>query len=93
MFAESDILSCNQFFPEALLNRLLIVGSAGNGDHIALDTESGAVGYISHEHDWQPHPRDYFVAVSPSLEAYLQAINAKNSTVPDDYWEAKRNGA
>ena len=93
LFAECDIPRWNRLYPEALQNGLLVVGSAANGDHIALDTESGAVGYISHEDDWQTHPRAYFIAVSPSLGAYLHTINAEQSTLPDDYWEAKRTGA
>ena len=93
LFTERDIQHVNLTFPEALQNRLLILGSAANGDHIALDTESGVVGYISHEDEWRDHPRDYFIAVSPSLGIYLRDINADEAIVPNDYWEAKRNGA
>ena len=89
LFSEYDIPRVNLTFPEAFQNKLLILGSAANGDHIALDTESGAVGYINHEDDWREHPRDCFIAVSPSLGIYLRNINAKESIIPDDYWEAK----
>jgi hypothetical protein len=89
LFAEWDIVKWNNWFPEALKARLLIVGSAANGDHIAIDLSDGSTGYISHENDWRQRPRQYFIPVSPSIGDYIREINRDPPRVSEDYWDAK----
>jgi hypothetical protein len=90
LFGEIDILKWNDHFPEALHNNLLIVGTAANGDHIAIDLVDGGTGYISHEQKWRSKPRDFFIPVSVSLGNYLRAINQEKPKIPEDYWQAKK---
>lgn len=90
LFGESQIIRWNDNFPEALRARLLIVGSGPNGDHIAIDLNNGATGYISHEHDWRINPREFFIAVSPSIGSFLVDINRDPPSIPEDYWDAIR---
>lgn len=90
LFGESQITRWNDNFPEALSARLLIVGSGPNGDHITIDLNNGATGYISHEHDWRINPRKFFVAVSPSIGNFLVNINRDPPAIPEDYWDAVR---
>ena len=92
LFDEGRIIKWNSDFPAGVLSNLLIVGTAANGDHIAIDLTNGATGYISHEQDWGLHPRTFFVAVSPSIGCYLRDINRESSVIPEDYWEAKKMG-
>jgi len=89
LFDELRIIRWNDDFPEALKAKLLIVGTAPNGDHIVVDLKTGATGYMSHEHDWQSDPREFFIAVSDSLGNFLRDINSNPSRVPDDYWDAR----
>lgn len=89
LFGEANVLKWNDWFPEACRSQLLIVGSAANGDHIAIDLKDGRVGYISHEHDWRSKPRDFFIPVSVSFGRYLDGINNERPKVPADYWQAK----
>jgi len=89
LFDEARIVQWNNDYPEALANGLLIVGSAPNGDHISIDLRTGDVGYISHEHSWQSTPREFFIAISPSIGAFIRDINIHPTTLPEDYWEAK----
>jgi len=53
LFTEGHIMKFNDDFPSELESGLLIVGSAPNGDWIAVDVleGQGETGYISHEHD------------------------------------------
>ena len=90
LFDEGKIVKWNSDFPAGLRSNLLIVGTAANGDHIAIDLKNGSTGYISHEQDWCVHPRAFFVPVSPSIGCYLRDINRETSIVPGDYWEAIR---
>jgi hypothetical protein len=90
LFSELDIIKWNDWFPEALHARLIIVGSAPNGDHIAIDLVNGATGYIDHEDDWREQPKMYFIPVSTSIASYIQAINYDPQQVAQDYWDAKR---
>jgi hypothetical protein len=90
LFCESEIVRWNEDFPEAIHARLLIVGSAANGDHITLDLNDGAIGYISHEHDWKQDPRQYFIRVSASFGLYVRDINENPTRLPEDYWFAKK---
>ena len=89
LFDELNLIRWNEDFPEALHARLLIIGSAANGDHIVINMKDGSTGYISHENDWQQSPRNYFVAVSPSIGSYLRDINHNPPLVPEDFWMAK----
>lgn len=89
LFDETQLVRWNDDFPEALTSNLLIVGRAGNGDHIGLDLLTGAVGYLSHEHDWQPTPRQFFIPVTRSLGFFLRKSNSARAALPGDYWEAK----
>ena len=89
IFDEARIVSWNEDFPEALRDKLLIVGSAGNGDHIAIDLIDGSTGYICHETQWRLNPRSEFVAVSPSLGKYIRDINQGSTDLPPDYWKAR----
>src|SRR5688500_9094213 len=41
IYAIADIEKWNEDFPEALASGLLIIGSAANGDHIAIRLEDG----------------------------------------------------
>jgi hypothetical protein len=93
LFGEDQIVRWNNDFPQALQRALLIVGSAPNGDHIAVDLRDGATGYISHEDAWHGDPRRYFIPVSESLGIYLRDINNEEAGLPDDYWAAKSRGA
>jgi hypothetical protein len=90
LFPELDLVKWNTDFPEGLRARLLIVGSAANGDHIAIDLKDGSTGYISHEHDWPQQPRRYFTAVSQSIGSYLSEINSDPPLLPEDYWAAMK---
>jgi hypothetical protein len=92
LYGERMILKYNDDFPEALQAMLFIVGSAPNGDHIAIDLVDGRTGYISHEQNGTIQPRKYFVAVSPSIGCFLRDINMDPSKIPDDYWSAKTGG-
>lgn len=92
LFDESRIVRWNEDFPEALRAQLLILGSAPNGDHIALDLAEGQAGYICHEEDWQQDPRRFFVAVSESIGTYLRDVNSSQTDFPEDYWAAKAGG-
>ena len=83
------MIKWNLSFPEGLAHRLLLVGSAPKGDHIAIDLKRGAVGYICHEQDWRDNPRMHFIAVSPSIGRFLEDISASPTAIPEDYWEAK----
>jgi hypothetical protein len=89
LFDESNLIRWNEDFPEALGAGLLIVGSAANGDHIAIDLKNGSVGYISHENDWQKQPRNYFATASLSIGFFLRDINQNPPLIPEDYWEVK----
>ena len=90
LYDEARIVSINDLLPEGLQSDLLIVGSAPNGDHIAVDIADGAVGYLCHEADWQKEgARNWFIAVSDSLGNYMSEINCGGS-LPDDYWEARK---
>ena len=89
LYAEKTIVRWNNDFPEALKARLLIIGSAANGDHITIDLKTGEVGYLDHESDWAANPRKHFIVFSPSLGSFVQEINGENQTLPDDYHEAK----
>ena len=92
LFDEGRIIKWNSDFPAALRSSLLIVGTAANGDHIAIDLIDGATGYISHEQEWGLQPRTFFIAVSPSIGCYLRDINRESAVIPEDYWEAKKLG-
>jgi hypothetical protein len=74
LFDEASMVKRNSDFPEALRANLLIVGTAANGDHIAMDLMNGSTGYICHEQEWRVCPREFFVAVSPSIGCYLRDI-------------------
>jgi hypothetical protein len=89
LFAESDMVKWNDWFPEALHARLLIIGSAANGDHVVIDLRDGSTGYISHEDGWRHHPRKYFIPVSPSIGSYLHEVDSNSPRIPQDYWDAK----
>lgn len=89
LFEEERMVHWNENLPEALENGFLIVGSAANGDHIAIELRTGSVGYISHEQHWQKNPREFFVAVSRSIGLFLRDSNDSAAPVPDDYWDAK----
>lgn len=90
VFEEAGIVRWNDDFPEALNSDLLILGSASNGDHIAVDLNTGETGYINHEVDWPKKPRSDFIAVAPSFGVYLRDINETPSSMPDDYFAAAR---
>ncbi len=90
IFSESQIVKGNNEFPQALAAKLLIVGTAANGDHVAIDLTGGATGYISHEDQWTEAPRKYFVPVSPSIGTFLRDINTDPTGIPEDFWGAKR---
>jgi hypothetical protein len=90
LFDEVRIIKWNSDFPAGLGSNLLIVGTAANGDHIAIDLKNGSTGYISHAQDWGVHPRAFFVPVSPSSGCYLRDISHAPSIIPEDYWEAKK---
>jgi hypothetical protein len=90
LFDERRILKWNSDFPHALRSKLLIVGTAANGDHIAIDLNDGVTGYISHEHEWEVNPRSFFIGVSPSIGRYLSDMNRESSLLPDDYWGATK---
>jgi len=90
LFEESRIVRWNDDFPEALNTRLLIVGSAPNGDHITIDLNTGGTGYLSHEHDWRGNTREFFVVVSPSIGRFVADLSSDPPTIPEDYWEAIR---
>lgn len=89
LYDERRMIKYNNDFPEALQARLLIVGSAANGDHISIDLLDGSIGYISHEHNWTLQPRRHFVSVSPSFGRFLRDINEDPPKIADDYWSAK----
>jgi hypothetical protein len=89
IFDELNLIKWNKNFPEALRSKLLIFGTAPNGDHIAIDLNDGGTGYISHEHDWRHKPRDYFIGVSRSIGSFLRDVNKNPPTVPEDFWDAK----
>jgi hypothetical protein len=90
---EQIIMSRNDEFPNALKSKLLVVGSAGNGDPIAIDLGpgDGAVGYIDHERMWDASEvRDVFVPFGRSIVSVLYHFNlGEDDVLPDDYWEAK----
>ena len=90
-FDEDGIIESNVFHHDALAADLFIIGSAGNGDHIAVDTRTGSVGYLCHEADWvRDGARRWFVPVSESLGQFAANINRPDNGMPDDYWEAVR---
>jgi hypothetical protein len=91
LYNENQILQWNDTFPEGIDARLLIIGSAANGDHIVLDLVNGAIGYVDHEANWRLKPREHFLPVAPSIGAYLREINMSPASIPDDYWTAARN--
>jgi len=93
IFPEQVIMSTNDEFPNALTSGLLIVGSAGKGDPIAIDLSlaDGAVGYINHEEMWDVFKvREIFTPFGRSIGAVLYHFNfGEEDVLPDDYWEAK----
>lgn len=92
LFTEGRIMKFNDDFPSALESGLLLLGSAPNGDWIAVDVREwgGATGYISHEHDWEGAPRQFFIGVAPSVGEFVHRQNSEgDESLPDDYWEAK----
>jgi hypothetical protein len=70
---------------------LFILGCAPNGDFIVLDLKEypGAVGYVSHDRmDFGYEPRSVFARVCDSIGEFMSRINADDSDLPDDYYEA-----
>lgn len=88
-FDEQRIMSWNEDMPEALLDGLLIIGSACNGDHIAIDILNGNAGYICHEADWRKGgPRKSYVSINNSFGGFVKEVNNPEAGLPSDYWEA-----
>lgn len=91
LFDDDGIVRWNSDFPEGLRERLLIIGTAANGDLICTDLATGAIGYVNHEQDWRRHPRGSFISVSPSIGQYLRDINDDPPKVPEDFWDARKD--
>ena len=84
------IRSLDREFPEARRAGFLLVGTCVNGDWIALDLASGAVGYEPHE--WLDESfawRATFLPVSRSLEAFFSDADdpAISAWFPNDWFE------
>lgn len=83
--------------PRWLQAGLLIIGSCGNGDPVALDTRvnPGAIGFLCHEVLWPDPslpPRDWLVVVADSLSEYVCRASDIDA-FPVDYWDAKSAGS
>jgi len=89
--SEKELIQENKENPNFLLAEFLIVGSASNGDIIAVDfgKGNGAAGYFSHElgpKELSPRQiRRDFRAVAPSLGAMVLGL-VKDSVPIDYYW-------
>jgi len=75
--------------PSLLKRGLLLIGSAPNGDFVAVNAADhpGAVVYVSHEefdYDDLANLRDITRTIYPSVSDYLEALH--RGTAPLDYW-------
>lgn len=83
--------NADDFVPIAIRDGLLIVGTCGNGDPVAVDVreQMGAAGYIGHETMWQAGSvREVFKVLAPGLGALAAGLEEK--ALPLDYYEATK---
>ncbi|MEO0795719.1 MAG: hypothetical protein AAFX93_11175 [Verrucomicrobiota bacterium] len=85
----SKMLDVNRRDPSALEAGLLIIGSASNGDPFVLDlnSDSGEVGYLSHERFWNGGGVDSYVKLSDSLIDCLE-LSLTDESFPIDWYQA-----
>lgn len=96
LLTPEQIIKEYEDFPSIFKAGFLIIGSAGNGDMLAIDFKKGEgnTGYLSHEDLWGSEykdPHDYFLNIAESVGKFaLKAIDYKNcpmdyfGTMPDD---------